>query len=37
VADDAMQMDVHKTLYPFSRKKCPGYDNSHKNVLRCQQ
>jgi len=24
IADDAMQMDVHKTLYPFyTTKKCP--------------
>jgi len=32
IADDAMQMDVHKTLYPFyTTKKVPHcYGNNHK-------
>jgi len=38
VADDAMQMDVHKTRYPFyTTKNAPCYSNSQKNALRCQQ
>jgi len=34
VADDAMQMDVHETLYPSTRLhhkvNVPCYDNNHK-------
>ena len=33
VADDAMKMHVHKTLYPFytMTKMCPWYGSSRKN------
>jgi len=37
VADDAMQMGVHKTLYPFAfctTNKAPCYGNTHKNAFR---
>jgi len=35
VADDAVQMDVHKALYPFYTKRhCSIYGNIHKNALR---
>ena len=38
VADDAMQMEVHETLYRFytttPQRKCPMLRNSHKKVLR---
>jgi len=35
-ADDAMQMHVHKTLYPFYTitKMCPCYGSSRKSPLR---
>jgi len=38
-ADDAMQMDIHITLYPVytTKKGPPCYGNSPKNALRLQQ
>jgi len=33
VADDVVQIDVHKTLYPFcTTKNALCYGNSHKNI-----
>jgi len=38
IADDAMQMDVHETLYPFyTEENTPCYGNNHKKTLRWQQ
>jgi len=35
IADDIMQMDVNKTLYPFytTKKMPPCYDNNHKKIF----
>jgi len=38
IPDNAMQMGVHKTLYPFyTTTKCPCYGNNHRKTLRWQQ
>jgi len=35
---DAMQMNVHKKVYPFyTTKNAPCYGNSHKHTFRRQQ
>jgi len=35
VADDAMQIDIHKTLYPFyTTKNASYYGNNPTNALR---
>jgi len=39
VADDVMQMDIQKTLYPFyiHKENAPCFGNNYKNALRWQQ